>query len=520
MKRRAAILFGIICLGFTGIYLWLGILASRPVLQTTGQIQSTRTLTVYSGRGTIYDCKLDALTNRETAYRAAVIPTEESISRLIGHCDRSKQQLEELLENGTAFVCTIDKPTLASEEILVFAVKERYDGLASHLLGYLDGEGNGVSGVEAAYNSRLSQTPYTVSYRVDATGRAVSFTGIEEPVQAAGGVVLTIDRKLQTICEQAGQSMDNGAIVLMECATGKLRAMCSFPDYPQNDPASVLESQSGALLNRALSPYAVGSAFKVVTAADAYLESSPFPDSFLCTGSIDIDGVTFHCHNKEGHGLVDSKRAMTVSCNPYFISLGQQLSPERLLQTARDCGFGKQSTLTDGMVAQSGTLPSLEELRLPAGLANFSFGQGTFTGTPIQLAQMMSAVANDGICPTPTLIEGETDGTQLPQGIPSASARAFSADISNVLQELMIACLDEQSSNATPRNTTAGGKTSTAQTGRYESGTELCNGWFVGFFPAENPIYAAAIVVEDAEAGNVDAAPVFQAIADGWAALE
>lgn len=519
MKRRAALLFGIVCFIFTGLYLWLGLIASRPVLQATGQTQSTRTLTVYSGRGTIYDCNLEPLTNRNASYRAAVIPTAESIERLQGHCDRSDKELQTLLENGSAFVCTVDQPTLASEEILVFSVPERYDGTAAHILGYLDGNGKGVSGMEASYDARLSQEPYTVSYRVDATGRAISFTGINEPEQSAGGVVLTIDRELQQLCEEAGKTIEKGAIAVMECDTGKLRAVCSFPDYPQDDPASVLESEGGPLLNRAFSPYAVGSAFKVVTAADAYLENAPFPDHFNCTASIDIGGVTFHCHNDQGHGLVDSKRAMMVSCNPYFITLGQQLSPDRFLQTARDCGFGKQTTLANGIISSAGKLPSLDELSLPAGLANFSFGQGTFTGTPVQLAQMMSTVTNSGVCPTPSLVEGETDGTQLPQSTPSASSRAFSADIADVLRETLIACLSEQQSGATPLHTTAGGKTSTAQTGSYENGQELCNGWFVGFFPAEQHKYAVAIVVEDAEAGNVDAAPVFREIADGWATL-
>lgn len=520
IKRRAAILFGLICFSFTALYLWIGVLSGRTALQTAAQVQSERTLTVEAGRGTIYDASLRQLTDRQAGYLAVVIPTEESIGLLRSHCALSEDELYQKLQIGEVFVCTVDTPTLACNEILVFTLPTRYEGVAPHVLGYLNGERQGVAGIEQSYNRLLNRTPYTVTYRVDATGRAVAFTGVQGLEEKGDGVVLTLDRDLQLLCQEAGKSIEQGAIVMMECATGKLRAVASFPEYPQDRPDTVLESEDGALLNRAFTPYAVGSAFKVVTMADALAEGVKLPTEFVCNGSIAVHGVEFACHNKSGHGRLNGQQAMAVSCNPYFIALGQMLSPDRLLQTARDCGFGKQTTLAEGLFSQSGVLPTQEELELPAGKANFSFGQGHFTATPVQLAQMISTVASGGICPTPSLVEGVTDGTQLPQSAPAASSRALSAQVAAQLRTALVGCLSEENANGAPRYTTAGGKTSTAQTGSYENGIERCNGWFVGYFPAEQPQYAVAIVVENASTGNQDAAPVFQSIADGWATAQ
>ena len=131
-----------------------------------------------------------------------------------------------------------------------------------------------------------------------------------------------------------------------------------------------------------------GSIFKLVTAACA--KDSELADTFQwdCTGTISVEGQLFRCHDDQGHGRQTMPLAMRNSCNPFFIQLSQQLSGAALRQTAKALGFGQEIPLTTGQVASSGTLPTLQQLQLPAERANFGFGQGILTATPLQITRM------------------------------------------------------------------------------------------------------------------------------------
>ncbi len=516
MKLRASILFGIICTVFTALYLWLAYLATTPTLAVTATNQSVRSIDIPAPRGVIYDHNLIPLTGvAEGIYTAYVIPTAESIALLAPHTTLTEEELSDYLSEGKLFTCEVDIPAINSDKICIFPSATRTQSLASHIIGYTDQSGQGVAGIELAYDEQLHTPSYQLRYSVDAMGKALSFVEIPTVATPTEGVVLTLDRDLQQLVEQVGQELDSGAIVVMEVATGKLRALASFPSYETAAVATALHAENSPLLNRTLTPYAVGSVFKVMTTAASLTQETAFPTDFSCDGQVDVHGLTFHCHDREGHGALTLTEAMAYSCNPYFITLGQSLAIEPLLQVTSDCGFGKHVTLAPGIVSSAGVLPTVSELSSPAGLANFSFGQGTFSATPITLAQMMATVAGNGDCPTPLLIEGMTDGEVVPTAS-SVTAPALSPTVAETLQNLLWEALVVADSTALPAYTSAGGKTSTAQTGRYVAGEELLNGWFVGYFPADDPTYVVSVVVESATSGSADAAPLFRAIADGF----
>ena len=138
--------------------------------------------------------------------------------------------------------------------------------------------------------------------------------------------------------------------------------------------------------------------------------------------------------------------------------------------------------------------------------------------TPVQVARMMSSVVNGGATPEAVLVEGTTESGRMVDArteIP-APVKAMSSEVAGILQEDLAACVMEgENQNAKPQYISAGGKTATAQTGRFhENGDEVLQGWFAGFFPAENPRYVVVVLCEDARSGNQDASPVFREIAD------
>ncbi|MCX7657895.1 MAG: penicillin-binding transpeptidase domain-containing protein, partial [Oscillospiraceae bacterium] len=292
----------------------------------------------------------------------------------------------------------------------------------------------------------------------------------------------------------------------------------SVPAFSPLNVSKSLDDPDSPLINRAFMPYNVGSVFKLVTAAAA-LEQGISPDlTYECTGKIDVFGQIFKCHKASGHGVLDMQGAIVNSCNTYFINLSEKLSSENFIAKASSFGFGRSIVLANGIVSEKGTLQSAEDLKNPAEKANMSFGQGVLTATPVQIAAMTSAIVNNGKFPKPQLIIGTTEDKQKVSFYENQTAfsEATTPLIALKLREFMAETVNGNAESlARPRNTTAGGKTSTAQTGRYdEKGNEILEAWFTGYFPLDKPKYVVTVLVEDGKSGNTDAAPIFKEIAE------
>ena len=342
-------------------------------------------------------------------------------------------------------------------------------------------------------------------------------TGDSTPPQE--GVVLTLDRRMQRVVQRVGQQIEQGAIVVMDVQTGELAACASFPQYDPYNLEEALTDPDKPLLNRALMSYNVGSSFKLAVAAAALEEGISPAFSVNCVGGITVAGRIFYCHNRAGHQETDLRRAIEQSCNPYFVKLGQAAGGEQILGMAKALGFGRSTELAPGLTAAAGTLPTESDLQNLHELANFSFGQGKLTATPVQIAAMVSAVANGGMAVTPKLVLGTTaDGQTVDYQQQPAAVRVFSEQTAAILREDMIGVVEEGSAPlAKPKEGGAGGKTASAQTGQYdEEGEEIVHAWFSGFFPAQQPKYAVVILIEGGEFGGQVASPLFQQIADTY----
>ena len=529
LERRCAGVYAGLIAAMMGLVLRLYILSQSAYYAAVAGGQSSWLLEVDTSRGQIYDCELQPLVSTEMAYLAAVEPSAQSAAALYSAlAPEQREAVTRHLAGLTPFVIEVEAPEVYAPGVEVFSVSQRSteDQTAVHLIGYLDQEGHGVTGIEAAYDTLLTEAGGTLSvrYTTDTMGRALATEPpevVDEGYNGAGGVVLTIYREIQLLAEEAAaRHFEKGAVVVLDVHTGEIRAMASLPVYDPENVAAALDDPDSPLINRALLPYSVGSTFKVLVAATA-LEQGYAGHTYDCPGYIQVGDTVFHCHNLAGHGLLDMTGALEKSCNPYFISLIQLTGGESVAAKASAIGFGSPLELADGITAAAGRLPTYEELSVPGQEANFGFGQGYLMATPLQIAQLMAAIAGDGAAVTPKLVAGFTeDGETLSEYTPTYSPKQVVTPSAAIqVQQMMISVVEEGSGTlAKPELLGAGGKTGSAQTGTYdENGEEIVQAWFAGFYPADDPQYAIAVLAEGMEDGGRYAAPVFKEICDGIA---
>jgi penicillin-binding protein 2 len=534
MHKRALGIFCCITLLFTVTILRVYALSTSDSLVATAGSQGVYRLDVATTRGVIYDRNMNKLVNKEHTYLASVMPTIQAANALLPLMPEGSER-ETLLANlqsGAPFVLGLSYNDIYANGVDVFRIPRRYSDnqLAPHVVGYLSGDGErGVSGIEKAYDAFLRETGSAIrmKYETDAMGHLMTGTGAgverDGEEEAKGGVVLTLDSGIQKLVQNAlANGCDKGAAVVMDVVTGDILAMASLPTYDPNNIAASFASADAPFINRAVSGYSIGSAFKVLVSTAA-LEAGISPSfTHTCTGLVEIDGLTFRCNNHAIHGQLDMARALQVSCNAYFIALAAEMSPAYLVSMVRNLGLSSALELAPGLTTQPGNLPDSDELSYAAAYANFSFGQGSSLATPLQMATAVAEIANSGLSVTPRLVKGFTlDGETLADEVPLYSSnRVIGEDTAAAVRTLMISVVEEGSGRtAKPLQGSAGGKTSSAQTGQMADGKEIVHAWFVGFYPAMQPRYSIAIFVEGGESGEKVAAPIFRQIADGISGL-
>lgn len=522
MTKRTVSLFVAVCLSFSLIIFKI-ISLSYSSYADAGNTSGSKTLTVGTTRGNIYDCNMNRLVNSQEKLIAVARPSAQAIAEV--KAELSEKEAESVIKNLSAGYPTMFevKKEISTDDINTFRVPVRYseDLCAGHIIGYLDGEGNGVSGIEKAYNELLSSANGTlsVSFAVDASGRDLN--GITPVINdnnfdSPAGVVLTIDKDIQQIAEKAMDRIESGACVVL-ASDGSIAASVSRPGYDAENVALSLKSENAPLVNKAFKAYSVGSVFKPILAAYAVENNIKTNDSFECTGEITVGDTSYGCFGRTPHGKINFKRALCVSCNSYFINMTRNFSPRSLSSFCSNFSLGSEAKLAPGIVSDGGFLPDEKELQNAGNLANFSFGQGSLTASPLQLASAYLAIANGGEYMYPSLIRGTVDANGV---FTKSEAKPSSFILSEKTGKKMRSLLqnvvtDGNAYLAEAKLCTTAGKTGTAQSGSYdENGDEILRTWFVGFFPASNPMYAVAVLNENGTSGGKDCCPVFSEIAD------
>ena len=418
---------------------------------------------------------------------------------------------------------------------------------AAHLLGYVReasdeqlkqgryrrGDMVGQTGLERLLDEFLRGQDGGERIEVDAMGRPVRLIQSTDP-QAGAQVVTTVDRRIQEAAERAMEDQA-GAVVVMDPRTGDVLAMVSTPAFEidrftgtidRDAWLRVVQDPQHPLLNRVIqSQYAPGSVFKIVVAAAGLQEGLVTPgDSAHCSGSFKLGQYTFRDWKAEGHGVVDLHRAMAQSCNVYFYQAGLKIGGGHIARYAAEFGLG-QPTGIDLAGERAGLIPSPHARRdrrapawLPGDTVNVSIGQGQLLVTPMQVARMMSAVANGGVLWKPRLVQRiERPGRGILWSDPGTVTGyvELSPMVWAFLRSSLWAVVNDNGTGAGARipGLDVAGKTGTAQMiakSRADRGQD--HAWFAAYAPAKDPEVVVVVLAERGGKGGQVAAPIARKI--------
>ena len=521
--KRLLALFGAFVLAFSVVLGRCYVTAGNQTYAAAAEGQRITNLPLEGERGGFYDANGVPLTGKERQYYALCIPGESSYARLFHLAAPGAQNLLYTRRNAAEPFLIPVSGDLSNTGVYTYAVPKRYlkTPIACHLLGYLNGEGEGVAGLELAYEEVLH--PAASSYIQCVTNAKGALLNGQPPKLYSGtehrGVRLTLREEIQRACEGIARSqMTSGCILVLETGTGRILASVSLPEFDPEYVAASIQADDTSLLNRPFCAFNVGSVFKPVLAAAA-LEQGLDWFTHTCVGYVEVDGHIYRCAQGIPHGTVNLRQALEQSCNCYFVRLGQQLGGQTVWEMARRLGFGQAVYLSAGMKTVEGTLPGPEVLENTGQLAGLSFGQGQLTAAPLQIAAFMDTIASGGSWHSPFVVEGlvnEADGNLLEKTPAPAERRVLERADAERLQDMLATVVGAgNGSGAQPTFGTAAGKTGTAQTGRYnEQGEEQLNFWFAGFYPAEEP-HVTVVVMQDGQAeAPVSSAAVFRQVCD------
>jgi len=368
--------------------------------------------------------------------------------------------------------------------------------------GYTAGSVLGKSGIEKQYDTILRGKAGKKFRVVDVRERRLDQEEIEVVAPEPGlNAVLTIDRRIQEVCEQA-LGPRNGSVVVLKPATGEILALVSYPSFDPNlffapDSSAYFTGlstdSSFPFLNRAIqSAYPPGSVFKIVlTTAIVEGASIPVTRAVRCTGKLEFGDRVFNCWEKKGHGYLDLFGGLAQSCDVYFFTMGNELGVDTIVSFARDYGLGSPTGI-DLPEERAGFLPTPEWKQkarhmkwLGGDTLNLSIGQGFLTMSPLQMANMVAMVANAGVVYKPYVLK-ETRNPQTGTVVTAIAPEvmhtsAVSKETFRTVQEAMrgVITVGTAAPVITTRAVEVAGKTGTAEIGvegRWHS-------WFAAYAP-------------------------------------
>ncbi len=323
-------------------------------------------------------------------------------------------------------------------------------------------------------------------------------------VHPGADVTLTVDHDLQLLAANLLGDR-RGSVVAMDPATGEVLCMVSKPWFNPNTIAEDyedLQEQDGMFFPRATNwNYVPGSVFKIITACAA-VENGQEGLLYTDTGTEVIDGQEIHNYDEKVYGELTLETAFAKSSNTYFAHMADVLGAKALRKTAEAFGFNKKIPF-DIPVRKSSTLKGAPT---PTQVAAVGYGQGDTETTPLHMAMIASAIANDGLMMEPYVVaSAKRDGETLYKKHPAILRRATTAIAAQQVGRLMQACVESGTgTGAQIPGITVCGKTGTAEVGEGKSD----HAWFVAYAPAENPKIAVSIVLENAGVTGAACAPM------------
>ena len=397
--------------------------------------------------------------------------------------------------------------------------------LASHVVGNVDAEGNGASGIELKLNKRLGGTPGWKRVEVDVKQRAYSSEITKAPM-IGETVGLTIDSQMQQVAEEALKEAvvknhgDHGSVVAMDPNTGEILALANYPTYDPNARLHAHEKAHGREDYAVVAPYEPGSVFKIITVAAALETTKLRPQTMIrCAGGVlTIFGRTVH--DAEGHGDLSMEDVLAMSSNVGAIRIGMEVGAPNLYAYVRKFGIGTR-TGVELPAEAPGMLRRLSRWQ-PTSLPSVAFGHEVST-TTVQLARAGAVIANGGFLITPHLVAwekapgGQKEKIKLPPPVQVLKPQTVAT--MRMMMERVITSPHGTAHHLHLTGYTLAGKTGTAQIFDFAHHvyTHKYNASFMGFSPINNPSVLIVVTISgttgQAGFGSWAAGPVFQTVA-------
>ena len=530
-------------------------------LSTLATNQQTKNTIISSKRGNIYDSTGASLAISETVDTISVNP-----SKLEKKTDEETKKNQELVAKGLSEIFDLDyKETLEKvcsnssvvtiekkvEEDKVNELKDwmkendisvginidedtkRYypnGTLASQLIGVCGTDNQGLSGIEASYDSILTGTSGRIVASKDASQSEIP-NSIKSFVEAENGydLTLTIDVNIQSIIEQyleeavkENDCSGGGNCIVMDPSTGDILAMASYPNYDLNSPYTVTsyyaddwdnldktEKLSRIYKMWSVRPvsetYEPGSVFKLITASVALEEDITGTDvknDFYCSGFQKVADRKIDCWRYyDPHESQSLRTALMNSCNPSFIQLAQRIGAKKLYKYYEAFGFFDKTNI--GLSGEAtGIFYDLDKVG-DVELATMSFGQ-RFTITPLQMCTAIAAIANDGYLVQPKIIKSmtNTDTNEVIKIDTTIVRQAISTQTASQVKDMMKSVVtDGTGKTAKVKGYSVGGKSGTSEptAGNPDAGYVAS---FAAISPVENTKVVVLLTLYDPSNGN------------------
>ena len=393
--------------------------------------------------------------------------------------------------------------------------------LIASLIGFVNHDGVGATGLESSMNSTIKGVDGKYSY---ANGYKAEIPGSQSeivPAQAGTSVRLTVDRDIQWVASKAiadavkSSRALSGTVIVMDPKTGQILAHATAPTFDPNDTTKV---SLVAMRNPSvLDVYEPGSTGKVMTLAAAIEEKKITPETVLTIPyALKRSVKTFRDHEPHPTQRLTTAGVLAVSSNTGSIKIGEMLSNDKLYDYLTKFGIGSKTG--SGLPGESrGILPKVADWSGTTA-PTVAFGQG-YSVTAMQATSVFATIANDGVRVSPTVIAGTSDssGNYTPSAT-RESVRVISADTAakmRLMMESVVSANGTAPSAAIPGYRVAG-KTGTAQ--RIDDTCGCYRGYtasFIGFAPADKPAYVISVTIQDPKGmhwGGYLGGPVFKKV--------
>ena len=436
-------------------------------------------------------------------------------------------------------------------------INKRY---AAHMIGYLSeinleelksgnypdcrsGDLIGKFGAEKTYENYLRGRRGGRQVEVNVNGQVVR---VLKTVLATPGnnVYLTVDQDVQRKAEELLEGV-TGAVVAMEVNSGGILALASSPTFDQSsfvggisheNWTSLITNPFRPMSNRAIQgEYPPGSTYKIITALAGLQEKVIDTETtFHCPGFYKFGNRVYRCWKKTGHGTVDIYKAVAESCDVFFYQVGEKLGVDRLAWYAKASGLGSPTGIQLDHEA-SGLIPTAAWKQQRTGIPwqagetlSLAIGQGFNLTTPLQMASLIAAVANDGKIYKPIILEAvrSLDESVVYQETSRVIGKLpVSEDTLKIVKEGLWLAVNGEKGTARRiqlKHIPISGKTGTSQVvSRRDDDREeeeataahlKAHAWFVAFAPSDDPRIAVSVIVEHGEHGSGAAAPIAREI--------